>query len=98
MNHTSNQSATIFQSLSLIISCGNYDEGYKDGYKGSEKEKWILFGKTEYEDGYLNGEFDAWCNILRGTNYDEYEARCLKKFALKPKIEPKNENGSEVVE
>ena len=88
MNLTVIENIAIVLLCLFVASCGNYDMGYEDGYEGSEKEKWILFGKTKYENGYLNGKFDAWCNMLKKTNYDTYETRCLKEFSLKPKIEP----------
>jgi hypothetical protein len=63
----------------FIISCGNYDKGYEDGYNNSQKKKWIVFGKTEYYNGYLEGAFDAWCKALQDTDYKQYVKKCIEK-------------------
>lgn len=63
----------------LIASCANYDEGYDDGYAGNERKTLILLGKTAYEDGYLDGEDDAWCDYLEEThNWQKYKEQCLQ--------------------
>jgi hypothetical protein len=60
------------------ISCANYDEGYEDGYVGAEKKSYILFGREDYEEGYLNGDFDSWCDYLKETNkWQKYKEQCL---------------------
>lgn len=60
--------------FTVMISCANYD----DGYAGAEKKSYILFGKKEYENGYLDGEDDSWCDYLEETNrWQEHKEQCL---------------------
>ena len=41
---------------SFIYGCGDYPSGHKDGYEGIEKNQWIVFGRSEYLDGFYEGE------------------------------------------
>ncbi len=43
----------------LMSGCGNYDNGYDDGYDGAKKE-FVLFGAGEYNNGYEDGANDAY--------------------------------------
>ena len=40
----------------FLYGCGDYPEGHKDGYEGTEKKQWIVFGRSEYLDGFYEGE------------------------------------------
>jgi len=44
----------------VLASCGDYDQGYQDGCDGAG-EKWVIFGKDEYQEGYEDAWFDARC-------------------------------------
>jgi hypothetical protein len=70
----------------LVVSCGSYDMGYKDGYKDVEKKSWIIFRKDEYYRGYLDGRFNAWCDKLKKVDHERYKKECLlgpeSKFEL----------------
>ena len=44
----------------VLVSCGDYDKGYEDGCDGAE-ERWVIFGKDEYQEGYEDGWFDPIC-------------------------------------
>ena len=39
-----------------LYGCGDYPSGHKDGYEGTEKKQWIVFGRGEYLDGFYEGE------------------------------------------
>ena len=40
----------------FLYGCGDYPAGHKDGYEGTEKKQWIVFGRSEYLDGFYEGE------------------------------------------
>ncbi len=40
----------------FLYGCGGYPSGHKDGYEGTEKKKWIVFGRSEYLKGFYEGE------------------------------------------
>ena len=39
-----------------LYGCGDYPSGHKDGYEGTEKKQWVVFGRSEYMDGFYEGE------------------------------------------
>lgn len=55
-----------FGVLGILIffstSCGNYDMGYEDGCDGEEMKKWVIFGRSQYSEGYEEGWSDPRCD------------------------------------
>ena len=39
----------------MLVSCSDYQAGYRDGIEGLDKDSWLLFGKTEYLRGFHAG-------------------------------------------
>ena len=39
----------------IICGCSDYASGYKDGYENTEENKWIVFGRSLYQDGFYAG-------------------------------------------
>ncbi len=46
----------ILIACSSIYGCGDYPSGHKDGYVSAEKNQWIVFGRSEYLDGFHAGQ------------------------------------------
>ncbi len=42
----------------FIYGCGDYPSGHKDGYESTGKKSWIVFGRSEYLDGFETGKAD----------------------------------------
>ena len=40
----------------FIYSCSDYPSGHEDGFEGAEKKQWIVFGRSDYLDGFHEGE------------------------------------------
>ena len=56
---------------SFIYGCGDYPSGHKDGYEGIEKNQWIVFGRSEYLDGFYEGEAEKFQQDWLAENYVE---------------------------
>ena len=54
--------------LSNFNSSSSYDKGYSDGYDGLTPTSY----KSNYYDGWLDGDFDAECDYLK-YNKKDYE-------------------------
>ena len=39
-----------------LYGCSDYSSGYRDGYAGSDKEQWIVFGRDDYLKAYSSGQ------------------------------------------
>ena len=63
-------------SAVTLVSCGDYDSGYEDGYQGVEPGKFIILGRSQYHSGYYDGESDAECDYWQETNYKLYIQEC----------------------
>ena len=46
----------ILISCYFIYGCSDYPSGHKDGYESAEKKQWIVFGRSDYMDGFYVGE------------------------------------------
>ena len=46
----------ILISCYCIYGCSDYPSGHEDGFEGAEKKQWIVFGRSEYLDGFYEGE------------------------------------------
>jgi hypothetical protein len=63
----------------FIIACGNYDSGYEDGYENLKKKKLLIYGRSDYYRGYLDGRFDSWCKKIKETSLEQYRKNCLEQ-------------------
>ena len=71
----------VFVASVAILSfagCGSYDSGYEDGYDGAKRKEWILFGRSEYNAGYDDGDFDADCDYWKRNDHEKYRRYCLR--------------------
>ncbi len=41
-----------------LTACSDYQAGFADGYGGTDRQRWIVFGKAEYQQGFFAGEAD----------------------------------------
>ncbi|NKB37303.1 MAG: hypothetical protein GKR93_09055 [Gammaproteobacteria bacterium] len=60
-------------SSSVLISCSDHETGYYDGYDNVEQQKWLVFGKKDYEDGYKEGQMQAFQDDWYAENEDEMD-------------------------
>jgi hypothetical protein len=73
--------------LNIVVSCSDYETGFKNGFKGIKYNKWILFGREDYMKGYEEGvyagkldrKFETFCNDLKENKPGEYKYHCLDK-------------------
>jgi len=49
------QKTIFFILLCSLYACSDYPSGYREGYEGSDKKQWIVFGRGDYSDGYHSG-------------------------------------------
>jgi len=55
----------------FIYGCGDYPSGHKDGYESTGKKSWIVFGRSEYLDGYYVGEAEKFQQDWLAENYSD---------------------------
>jgi hypothetical protein len=55
----------------FIYGCGDYPSGHKDGYESTGKKSWIVFGRSEYLDGYYVGEAEKFQQDWLAENLTE---------------------------
>jgi hypothetical protein len=55
----------------FIYGCGDYPSGHKDGYESTEKNQWIVFGRSEYLDGFYAGEAEKFQQDWLAENFTE---------------------------
>lgn len=48
----------ILSAVLCITGCSDYQAGFTDGYGGTDRQRWIVFGKAEYQRGFFAGEAD----------------------------------------
>ena len=46
----------ILISCYCIYGCSDYPSGHADGIEGAERKQWIVFGRSEYLDGFYAGQ------------------------------------------
>ncbi len=73
----------------FIYGCGDYPSGYKDGYGNAEMKQWIVFGRSEYLDGFEAGKAekfqqDWFAENLTETN--QLRLECPDVFLVDPII------------
>ena len=68
---------------SFIYGCGDYPSGHKDGYEGIEKNQWIVFGRSEYLDGFYEGEAEKFQQDWLAENLTETnQLQCTEAIFL----------------
>jgi len=55
----------------FIYGCGDYPSGHKDGYESTEKKSWLVFGRSEYLDGFYAGEAEKFQQDWLAENLTE---------------------------
>ncbi len=55
----------------FIYGCGDYPSGHKDGYESAEKKQWIVFGRSEYLDGFYAGEAEKFQQDWLAENFTD---------------------------
>jgi len=55
----------------FIYGCGDYPSGHKDGYESTEKKSWLVFGRSEYLDGFYAGEAEKFQQDWLAENFTE---------------------------
>ena len=55
----------------FLYGCGDYPSGHKDGYESTEKKQWIIFGGSEYLDGFYAGEAEKFQQDWLAENYSD---------------------------
>lgn len=61
----------ILISCYFIYGCSDYPSGYEDGLEGAEKKQWIVFGRSEYLDGFYVGEAEKFQQDWLAENYSD---------------------------
>jgi hypothetical protein len=61
----------ILISCYFIYGCSDYQSGHKDGYESAEKKQWIVFGRSEYMDGFYAGEAEKFQQDWLAENYSD---------------------------
>ena len=47
---------SLFIILFLLSGCSDYPSGYREGYEGNDKKQWIVFGRSNYSEGFYSGQ------------------------------------------
>ncbi len=78
----------------LLTACGNYEAGYGDGLHGNSENRWIVYGRSQYQQGYHQGEMEArsgphlldssWTNISAFLHYYPDEEKSNEKKEANP--------------
>ena len=55
----------------FIYGCGDYPSGHKDGYESTEKKSWLVFGRSEYLEGFYAGEAEKFQQDWLAENFTE---------------------------
>jgi len=61
----------ILISCYFIYGCSDYPSGYEDGLEGAEKKQWLVFGRSEYLDGFYVGEAEKFQQDWLAENLTE---------------------------
>ena len=61
----------ILISCYFIYGCSDYPSGHKDGYESAEKKQWIVFGRSEYLDGFYVGEAEKFQQDWLAVNFSD---------------------------
>ena len=73
----------------FIYGCSDYPSGHKDGYEGTEKKQWIVFGRSEYLDGFYAGEAEKFQQDWLAVNFTDtnrLRLQCPDVFLVDPII------------
>jgi hypothetical protein len=63
----------------LLTACGNYETGYVDGMHGNNENRWIVYGRSQYQLGYHQGNMEAFQNdwlIESSADIDAIDKQC----------------------
>ncbi len=55
----------------FIYGCGDYPSGHIDGYESTEKKSWLVFGRSEYLEGFYAGEAEKFQQDWLAENLTE---------------------------
>lgn len=61
----------ILISCYCIYGCSDYPSGHADGIEGAERKQWIVFGRSEYLDGFYVGEAEKFQQDWLAENYSD---------------------------
>jgi hypothetical protein len=50
------QKKVILILFCFLYGCSDYISGYREGYGGSDKKQWIVFGRGDYLKGFHSGQ------------------------------------------
>ena len=73
----------------FIYGCGDYPSGYKDGYGSAEMKQWIVFGRSEYIEGFEAGKAEKFQQDWLAENLTEtnqLRLECPDVFLVDPII------------
>ena len=70
-------------SLLLLSGCSDYQAGYKDGYAGADRNKWLLLGKADYMEGFHAAEAERFQQDWLEENPLDTEGLSCKPPAMK---------------
>lgn len=71
----------------FIYGCGDYTSGHKDGYESAEKKQWIVFGRSEYLNGFEAGKAENFQQDWLAENLTEtnqLRLQCPDVFIVDP--------------
>ena len=79
----------ILLSCYFIAGCSDYASGHKDGYGSAEMKQWIVFGRSEYIEGFETGKADKFQQEWLAENLTEtnqLRLHCPDVFLVDPII------------
>ena len=59
--------------LSLTAACSDYQTGYDNGYNNVEARNWLVSGRREYQEGYQQGQMQAFHDDWYAENADDID-------------------------